>query len=66
MTITVSISVTVNGVAQSAEVEPRLLYGLLLLKAKERDAAQKHFEDLKVEFPKLLLPLQASRCQPAS
>ena len=40
------------------ELEPRLLYGLLLLRAKQRDAALKHLEELKAEHPKLLLPLE--------
>jgi serine/threonine-protein kinase len=41
------------------EVEPRLLYGLLLIKAKHREAAMKVFEDLKSDQPALLLPLRA-------
>ncbi len=40
------------------ELEPRLLYGLVLMKAHERDAAFKHLEELKIERPGLLLPLQ--------
>jgi serine/threonine-protein kinase len=40
------------------EIEPRMLYGLLLMKAKESDAALKHLEELKIEKPALLLPLQ--------
>ena len=40
-------------------VEPRLLYGMLLMKAKDRPAALKHFEQLKIERPGLLLPLEA-------
>ncbi|MGA2032697.1 MAG: protein kinase, partial [Thermoguttaceae bacterium] len=42
-----------------AELEPRLLYGMLLMKAKARDAALRHFEELKIERPALLLPPQA-------
>ncbi len=44
------------------EVEPRLLYGLVLLKSKQpkhRAEAQAHFEALKNEKPDLLVPLQA-------
>lgn len=44
------------------EVEPRLLYGLVLLKSKQpkqRAEALAHFEALKNEKPELLLPLQA-------
>jgi hypothetical protein len=46
--------------AQSAGKEPdaRLLYGLLLLKAKQRDEALKHLSELKSERPELLLPSQ--------
>ena len=40
------------------ELEPKLLYGLLVLKAKEKEEAFRHFEQLKIEHPKLLLPLQ--------
>lgn len=43
------------------EVEPRLLYGLVLLKSKQpkhRAEAQTHFEALKNERPELLLPLE--------
>ena len=44
------------------EVEPHLLYGLVLLKSKQpkhRAEAMAHFEALKNEKPNLLLPLQA-------
>jgi hypothetical protein len=44
-----------------SEVEPRLLYGLVLLKSKQsrlRAEAVKHFETLKAEKPDLLLPLE--------
>lgn len=43
------------------EVEPRLLYGLALLRSKnpkQRAEAVRYFEDLKSEKPELLLPLQ--------
>jgi len=40
------------------ELEPKLLYGLLLLKRKERDAAIKILGEVSTEHPKLLLPLQ--------
>ncbi len=38
------------------EPEPRLIYGLLLAKARLRDEALQHFEELKLEYPELLLP----------
>lgn len=44
--------------AAGKEVEPRLLYGLLLLKNKERDSAQKQFDAVRSQHPDLLLPLQ--------
>ena len=40
------------------EIEPRLMYALVLLKAKDRDSALAYFEELKSESPDLLLPLQ--------
>jgi serine/threonine-protein kinase len=40
------------------EVEPRLLYGLLLIKIKDRENAQKVLEELKSEQPGLVLPMQ--------
>jgi hypothetical protein len=36
-----------------------LVYGLLLLKNKQRDAAIKHFDEIHGRHPTLLLPLQA-------
>lgn len=42
------------------QVEPDLLYGLALLKAKQRDEAMRHFEVLRIEHPALLLPLEAA------
>ncbi|NUQ65994.1 MAG: serine/threonine protein kinase [Pirellulales bacterium] len=41
------------------EIESQLLYGLVLLKARERTEAIRHFEPLKLEHPALLLPAQA-------
>ncbi len=41
------------------ELEPRLLYGLLLLKARDREKTVPHFEELRLEDPELLLPLEA-------
>lgn len=41
------------------ELEPRLLYGLLLLKAKQRSEAGAHFERLRTEKPALAIPLAA-------
>ena len=40
------------------ELEPRLLYGLLLIKAKDAEGAMKHLGELKADNPSLLLPLQ--------
>lgn len=45
--------------AAGKELEPRLLYSLLLMKQKQRDAATKQFEELRLQRPDLLLPLQA-------
>jgi len=42
--------------AAGAEPEPRLLYGLVLLKRRERDKAMQHFEVVKSELPDRLLP----------
>lgn len=42
-----------------AELEPQLIYGLLLLKDRRYDDALRHFEQLKIEHPELLLPLRA-------
>ena len=41
------------------ELEPRLLYGLILTRAKQRNEATSHFEQLRTDHPDLLLPLQA-------
>ena len=40
------------------ELEPKLLYGMLLLKARQRDDALLVFEQLRLEHPDLLLPLR--------
>ena len=45
--------------AAGAEAEPRLLYGLVLLKKKEREKATQHFEVMKSELPDRLLPYAA-------
>ena len=45
--------------AAGAEPEPRLLFGLVLLKKKDRDKAAQHFETVKSELPKQLLPYAA-------
>jgi hypothetical protein len=42
-----------------AEPEPRLLFGLVLLKKKDRDKATQHFEAVKGEMPDRLLPYAA-------
>ena len=47
-----------QGLAEK-EVEPKLLYGLILLKARQRADAERQFEDLRIERPALLLPNQA-------
>jgi serine/threonine-protein kinase len=41
------------------EPEPRMLYGLLLMRAKEPEGALKHMEELKSEKPNMLLPMQS-------
>jgi len=41
------------------EIEPKLLFGLLLIKGRQRADALKHFEMLKAEQPGLLLPSMA-------
>ncbi len=40
------------------EVEPRLLFGLALLKVRQPAEAKRHFQELRVEKPHLLLPLE--------
>jgi tRNA A-37 threonylcarbamoyl transferase component Bud32 len=40
----------------AGQLEPRLLYGLVLMKDKRRDEAQKLFEELRLQRPELLLP----------
>ncbi len=45
--------------AAGTEPEPRLLYGLVLLKKKDRDKALQHFEAVKGELPDRLLPYAA-------
>ncbi|MBU4270547.1 MAG: serine/threonine protein kinase [Planctomycetes bacterium] len=45
--------------AAGKEIEPQLLFGLLLMKQKQRDAATKHFEEIHLQRPDLLLPLEA-------
>ena len=49
--------------AAGKEIEPKLIYGLLLIKSrqnKQRDDAMKLFEELRLEQPDLLLPLEAT------
>ena len=41
----------------SRQIEPELIYALLLLKNKQRDPAIKQFEEIKSQRPDLLLPL---------
>jgi eukaryotic-like serine/threonine-protein kinase len=45
--------------AAGAEPEPRLLFGLVLLKKRDRDKAAHHFEAVKGEMPDRLLPYAA-------
>ena len=45
--------------AAGTEPEPRLLFGLVLLKKKDRDKAAQHFEIVKSELPDQLLPYAA-------
>ena len=45
--------------AAGAEAEPRLLFGLVLLKKRDRDKATQHFEVVKSELPDRLLPYAA-------
>jgi uncharacterized caspase-like protein len=42
----------------AGELEPKLLYAMLLLKARQRDEALLVFDDLRTGHPDLLLPLQ--------
>ncbi len=41
------------------EVEPKLVYGLILMRARQRAEAERQFEDVRLEHPELLLPRQA-------
>ena len=45
--------------AAGAEPEPRLLFGLVLLKKKDREKATEHFEKVKSELPDQPLPYAA-------
>ncbi len=45
--------------AAGKEPEPKMLWGLVLLKDKHRDAALKRFDQLRLERPELLPPLMA-------
>ncbi len=42
------------------EIEPSILYGLLLIKAKDHEAALKHLEELKIKKPASLFPSQGT------
>ena len=44
--------------AAGKEIEPKLLYGLLLMKNKQRDPARQQFDAIKRQHPDHLLPLQ--------
>jgi hypothetical protein len=44
------------------EIEPKLIFGLILMKMKQnkpREDALKQFEEIQIEYPKLILPKQA-------
>jgi len=43
----------------AGELEPKLLYGLLLLKARQRTEAAGVLEEIRLEHPDLLLPVEA-------
>ena len=45
--------------ASGAEPEPRLLFGLVLLKMKNREKAMEYFQTVKSELPQQLLPYAA-------
>jgi hypothetical protein len=45
--------------AAGKEIEPRILYGLLLMKNKQRDPAQKQFDAIRSQHPELFLTLQS-------
>jgi len=49
---------TTASVLAGKEMEPQLLYGLLLLKENQRDQAVKRLQELDMQHPELLLPLQ--------
>lgn len=40
------------------ELEPKLLYGLLLIKSRDRTTASRHWNELNVAHPELILPLE--------
>jgi len=42
-----------------SEIEPKLIYGLLLMKSKQREDALAHFEELKINHASNLLPIRA-------
>ena len=46
--------------AAGKEIEPKLLYGLLLMKSKQRDSAQRQFDAIKSQYPDQWLPLQGT------
>lgn len=46
--------------ATGEQPEPKLLRGLLLMKAKRRDEALRTFQDINAESPQLLIPSQAA------
>jgi hypothetical protein len=45
--------------AAGKEIEPKLLFGLVLLKSRQKADASKHFESLKMEQPNVPLPSAA-------
>lgn len=42
-----------------SEPEPKILYGLVLLKQRDWDAVLRHFQELKLSRPQLIVPRQA-------
>jgi len=58
-TLAVELEYSAADALAGGEPEPKLLYGLLLLKARERSQASLVLEELSIDHPNLLLPVQA-------
>ncbi len=56
-----AVALAYNSATEAAgkELEPGLLYGLVLVRAKKRADAISHFERLRTNHPEMLLPLQS-------